>query len=106
MQAGYNFTSQVTVIIKYLNVKQTKKLTSTLHSLKQGISSRTRCETSSCNESQHFRRRCSFLRPLDGHSMTRFIKLRVMNRFTGSERFTSPSLPNIIATNSTVYTDR
>ncbi len=68
--------------------------------LKQGISCRTRYETSSCNESQHFGRCCSFLRPLDGHSMNRFKKLWVMNlfrynwveRFIGSERFPSPSL--------------
>ncbi len=41
--------------------------------LKQGISCRTRCETSSCNESQHFGWCCSFLRPLDGHSMNHFV---------------------------------
>ncbi len=69
--------------------------------LKQGITSRTRCETSSCNESQHFGRCYSFLRPLDGYSMNHFKKLRVMNLFPiqlglklhCSERFTSPSLP-------------
>ncbi len=49
--------------------------------LKQGISIRTRCEASSCNESQHFGRRCSFLRPIDGHSMNRLKKLWVMNLF-------------------------
>ncbi len=48
--------------------------------LKQGISW-TRCETSSCNESQHFGRCYSFLWPLGGHSMNRFKKPRIMNLF-------------------------
>ncbi len=67
--------------ITFVAVHRQKWMTLTMFKLKQAISCRTRCETSSCNESQHFGRCCSFFWPVDGHCMNHFTTLRVMNLF-------------------------